>query len=858
MINIEQIIESTRKNQSIELPGFPQITAVRYLREGSSFHAIEGKYDNSHSQDDPDLDPLATDDSYDLNQNNSNGKKVVVKIPKEQEKAKEIIKRYYEVRDALGETDFFPKILPGGNGCIIEEYCGESLEHLVREGKLSEKECLNIIYQSIKIIDYMHSKGVVHGDLHPGNILYDRSTKKVRITDFNLSCTDQSPDQEQQQDRQQITVSLLSQSSNSNVIVNPFLPPERVYLGSNPKKEDDWYALGGILWFLLTGETPLKKIECDPSKKNPSLQINYKKFFEEAFKEKLSDGTKFKEKLDEVIRESKSYGEGVIIFGNSEFVKALDPKRGFREICELDIKGQKDYEQYRIIDATMSPAGNLAVLLEEKDMRTKARTLEEAIRRLEKELESLQQDEKRIIEFYQRVSQYLGKLRYYDNGLYSAFCELLEIWKDLKTKKEDNKPSKTKSRRGLKELEELEDLLWSLEKETRRFRRLRDLDWRFYLHELKYMIELKYMRETQRYSEYFYHLFEGCFQKLREIMRFQRKFPTGESDKDSFYLKLLRKLIKMSTDLFHPKEVERFVTNLLVDLLGNIEAKVKRSLTMFEDDLDEYDEDDYDEDYYDKYYYGRYPRETDYNKIREIEESVSETFRNLREKFKQGFRQPNIPSSIELTVSQYFRGVSYQKLLISLLIVTGDYKHLETIQSQKGKITPELASKRQELDSVLSTLYRVVIINPDGKKSECTINPKGLVDHITWNEEGCFLNERRYDLSKDCYLPDFNPDYIYEIKRPKENSTGDLRLRLDGNRLLVIGEKAGIMEEISNGRNIEFFYWQHNSKAAKRKRTTHAPKEEGPGLLERASRLIEKARSFLGRLFSRRNPKKNR
>lgn len=41
-----------------------------------------------------------------------------------------------------------------------------------------------IFYQILSAVDYIHSRGIIHGDLHPGNILLDASGN-VKIGDFD-------------------------------------------------------------------------------------------------------------------------------------------------------------------------------------------------------------------------------------------------------------------------------------------------------------------------------------------------------------------------------------------------------------------------------------------------------------------------------------------------------------------------------------------------------------------------------------------------------------------------------------------------------------------------------------------------
>ena len=58
--------------------------------------------------------------------------------------------------------------------------------HVIREKKLSEKETLVIFYAVIEIVCTLHEKNIVHRDLKLGNIVLDKRSNKVTITNFCL------------------------------------------------------------------------------------------------------------------------------------------------------------------------------------------------------------------------------------------------------------------------------------------------------------------------------------------------------------------------------------------------------------------------------------------------------------------------------------------------------------------------------------------------------------------------------------------------------------------------------------------------------------------------------------------------
>jgi len=51
----------------------------------------------------------------------------------------------------------------------------------------SDKECRFYLYQIMRALEYSHSHGIMHRDLKPQNIVYDREHSKVRLIDWGLA-----------------------------------------------------------------------------------------------------------------------------------------------------------------------------------------------------------------------------------------------------------------------------------------------------------------------------------------------------------------------------------------------------------------------------------------------------------------------------------------------------------------------------------------------------------------------------------------------------------------------------------------------------------------------------------------------
>jgi serine/threonine-protein kinase len=126
---------------------------------------------------------------------------------------------------------------------IVMEYLeGENLGAYKKKGKLFPiRETLSMVSQVAEALDYAHSKGIVHSDIKPTNIIRLEATKKIKVTDFGIA---------------RITSS--SGTKDAIIIGTPFyMSPEQVS-GKKVDGRSDIFSLGIILFELLTGQKPFK------------------------------------------------------------------------------------------------------------------------------------------------------------------------------------------------------------------------------------------------------------------------------------------------------------------------------------------------------------------------------------------------------------------------------------------------------------------------------------------------------------------------------------------------------------------------------------------------------------------------
>jgi serine/threonine protein kinase len=118
---------------------------------------------------------------------------------------------------------------------------GRPLDEAIRDDSLQIKKIGSIGAQIAEALDYAHRKGVIHRDIKPSNIILN-SDGRIKITDFGVAQIED--------------LLTLHQTQAGAIIGTPvYMPPEQVN-GQSVDGRSDLYALGVILYELLTGAKP--------------------------------------------------------------------------------------------------------------------------------------------------------------------------------------------------------------------------------------------------------------------------------------------------------------------------------------------------------------------------------------------------------------------------------------------------------------------------------------------------------------------------------------------------------------------------------------------------------------------------
>ena len=130
---------------------------------------------------------------------------------------------------------------------LVLDYCtgGSLADRIEAEGPLSEGEILRITRELLEALRFAHLREVIHRDLKPENVLFD-SSGQPQIGDFGLGKIV----------AEQVSLSL-SQASRTGIAGTPlYMAPEQERPGAPVDARADLYALGKLIYAMLTGQSP--------------------------------------------------------------------------------------------------------------------------------------------------------------------------------------------------------------------------------------------------------------------------------------------------------------------------------------------------------------------------------------------------------------------------------------------------------------------------------------------------------------------------------------------------------------------------------------------------------------------------
>ncbi|ELT95415.1 hypothetical protein CAPTEDRAFT_226259 [Capitella teleta] len=116
-----------------------------------------------------------------------------------------------------------------------------NLQHyVIKEKKLTEREAIIIFFDIVRVVERLHQRNIVHRDLKLGNMVLNKRTRRVTITNFCLGKHLISEND------------LLTNQRGSPAYISPDVLSDRPYLG----KPSDMWAMGVVLYTMLYGRFP--------------------------------------------------------------------------------------------------------------------------------------------------------------------------------------------------------------------------------------------------------------------------------------------------------------------------------------------------------------------------------------------------------------------------------------------------------------------------------------------------------------------------------------------------------------------------------------------------------------------------
>ena len=181
-----------------------------------------------------------------------NGREVAIKIPHPEMEADPVLYDRFQREAEIGQKLDHPgvmKVLADKDRSqlymVMEWVNGRLLRQVLHDQgkKLPTERAIKITIGIADALDYIHRNGVVHRDLKPENIMID-GDDRIKLIDFGIAGKEGA---------KRLTFAKLSQ-----VMGTPdYISPEQVK-GKRGDGRSDIYALGVMLYEMLTGKTPFQ------------------------------------------------------------------------------------------------------------------------------------------------------------------------------------------------------------------------------------------------------------------------------------------------------------------------------------------------------------------------------------------------------------------------------------------------------------------------------------------------------------------------------------------------------------------------------------------------------------------------
>ena len=179
----------------------------------------------------------------------NDGRQVAIKVPHPEMESDPVLFERFKREQEIGQTLDHPGVVKTYDGeersriyMVIEWLDGRLLRAILNEErKLPIERAVQLTVSICDALDYMHKHGVVHRDLKPENIMV-HAEDHIKLIDFGIAM---------KEDARRLTFTNMTATLGTP----DYISPEQVK-GQRGDQRSDIYALGVMLYEMLTGETP--------------------------------------------------------------------------------------------------------------------------------------------------------------------------------------------------------------------------------------------------------------------------------------------------------------------------------------------------------------------------------------------------------------------------------------------------------------------------------------------------------------------------------------------------------------------------------------------------------------------------
>lgn len=204
------------------------------------------------------------------------------------------VARFGKAKDIVNVFDYFEE--NGTAYMIMENIEGVLLkDYLDKQGAVEPETAMSIVMPIIEAVKKIHSKGIIHRDISPDNI-FITDENEIKVFDFGAAQLNDSKEG----------------MAAEPVIKVGYSPLEQYRNNSRQGFYTDVYAVGAILYQMLTGEKPIESTERE---------------FKDELKSPKELGVPISPNMDRAVMESLSVRQELRFQGMQQFQDALLNKR---------------------------------------------------------------------------------------------------------------------------------------------------------------------------------------------------------------------------------------------------------------------------------------------------------------------------------------------------------------------------------------------------------------------------------------------------------------------------------------------------------------------------------------------------